>query len=78
MQELNELQDNITANHRDSLVGTRMEVLVDSDGTARSFREAPEIDGVIHVPENLKVGAFSTVKVVEATGTDLVAINYLS
>ena len=78
MQELNELQDNITANHRDSLVGTRMEVLVDSDGTARSFREAPEIDGVIHVPENLKAGAFSTVKVVEATGTDLVAINYLS
>ena len=78
MQELNELQDAITASHRDNLVGARVEVLVDSNGTARSFREAPEIDGVIHVPESLKVGAFSTVKVVEATGTDLVATNYLS
>ena len=78
MQELNELQDAITANHRDNLVGTQVKVLVDSNGTARSFREAPEIDGVVHVPENLKVGTFSTVKVVEATGTDLVAINYLS
>ncbi len=78
MQELNELQDSITAGHRDSLIGKQVEVLVDSKGTARSFREAPEIDGVIHVPDNLKVGAFSTVTVVEATGTDLVATNHLS
>ena len=27
-----------------------MTVLVDTPGIARSYREAPEIDGVIHVP----------------------------
>ncbi len=73
LQELNELQDNITAAKRDSLIGSQIEVLVDSKGIARSFREAPEIDGVILVPDHLKVGSFSTVTVVEATGTDLVA-----
>ena len=40
----------------------------------RSFREAPEIDGIIRVPELLVGGQFATVKVIEATGTDLVAV----
>ena len=75
MQELNELQDSITASRRDALIGKEIDVLVDADGVGRSFREAPEIDGIIHVPKNLEVGMFSTVKVIEATGIDLVASN---
>jgi len=46
---------------------------VDEVGVARSHREAPSIDGVVHVPDSLAVGEFHQVCVVEATGPDLVA-----
>ena len=47
--ELTELQDAITARRRDELIGRRVDVLVDAPGIGRSHREAPEIDGVVHV-----------------------------
>ena len=72
--ELSELQDSITSIKRDSLIAQDIEVLIDEVGFARSFREAPEIDGIIRVPELLVPGQFATVKVIEATGTDLVAV----
>ena len=50
-----------------------VEVLVDAVGEARSTREAPEIDGVIEVPEHLAVGEFHTVRIVDAMGPDRVA-----
>jgi ribosomal protein S12 methylthiotransferase len=73
LAELSELQDTITATKRDELIGREVEVLVDSTGVGRSFREAPEIDGVIQVPDHLPVGSFATVHVVAAAGPDLVA-----
>ena len=51
LSELRELQDAITAAKRDELLGSRVRVLVDAPGTARSHREAPEIDGIIAVPD---------------------------
>ena len=72
-RELAEVQDGITAAKRDQLIGREVEVLVDAPGIARSYREAPEIDGVIAVPDGLAVGQFHTVRVVEAMGPDLVA-----
>ncbi|HBX79114.1 MAG TPA: 30S ribosomal protein S12 methylthiotransferase RimO, partial [Acidimicrobiaceae bacterium] len=71
--ELRELQDGITAARRDSLIGTQIEVLVDAIGEARSFREAPEIDGIVQVPEHLVPGSFVTLTVTNALGPDLVA-----
>ncbi|MEI7592828.1 MAG: 30S ribosomal protein S12 methylthiotransferase RimO [Actinomycetes bacterium] len=73
LAELRELQDGITAGRRDALIGTRVEVLVDVAGTARSYREAPEIDGVISVPTTLEAGSFAEVAIVDALGPDLVA-----
>ena len=72
-RELAEVQDEITAAKRDQLIGCEVEVLVDTPGLARSYREAPEIDGVIAVPESLAVGQFHSVRVVDALGPDLVA-----
>ena len=72
-RELAEVQDAITATKRDQLIGREVEVLVDAPGIARSYREAPEIDGVISVPEHLAVGQFHTVRVLDAHGPDLVA-----
>lgn len=74
LAELRELQDNISAEHRDLLLGETIEVLVDEPGIARSFREAPEIDGVVQVPEHLEVGRFHTVVVEQVFGPDLIAI----
>jgi len=73
LAELRELQDNISAERRDLLLGATIEVLVDEPGIARSFREAPEIDGVVQVPEHLEVGRFHTVVVDQVFGPDLIA-----
>jgi ribosomal protein S12 methylthiotransferase len=74
LAELRELQDEITASRRDALIGTELTVLVDEPGVARSHREAPEIDGIVNVPEALAVGEFHTVRVVDAEGPDLHAV----
>jgi len=71
--ELRELQDAITARRRDDLIGSTVEVLIDETGIGRSHREAPSIDGVVHVPATLAVGTFQRVTIVDALGPDLVA-----
>ncbi|MEZ5204220.1 MAG: 30S ribosomal protein S12 methylthiotransferase RimO [Acidimicrobiales bacterium] len=73
LAELRELQDEITARKRDELIGREVEVLVDEPGTARTHREAPEIDGVVGVPEHLPTGTFATLTVTGALGPDLEA-----
>jgi ribosomal protein S12 methylthiotransferase len=70
LAELRERQDAITASRRDDLVGTEVEVLVDAPGVARSHREAPEIDGIVVVPETLEVGTFHAVRITGAEGPD--------
>jgi ribosomal protein S12 methylthiotransferase len=73
LAELSELQDAITACRRDALIGRTVEVLIDAVGVGRSHREAPEIDGVVHVGHDLDVGAMADVVIVDALGPDLVA-----
>jgi ribosomal protein S12 methylthiotransferase len=71
--ELRELQDDISAARGDAQIGRTVRVLVDAPGIARSTREAPEIDGVIHVATTLPVGEFAEVAIVDALGPDLIA-----
>jgi len=71
LAELRELQDETTARKRDELLGVRVEVLVDAPGVGRTHREAPEIDGVVHVPTDLIPGSFHALRVVGAAGPDL-------
>jgi ribosomal protein S12 methylthiotransferase len=73
LAELSALQDSITAARRDALIGHTLEVLVDAPGVGRSHREAPEIDGVIHLADAHAVGTFVDVDIVDALGPDLVA-----
>ncbi|MGB0111917.1 MAG: 30S ribosomal protein S12 methylthiotransferase RimO, partial [Ilumatobacteraceae bacterium] len=70
--ELRELQDDITATRRDALIGSTMSVLVDTPGVGRSHREAPEIDGIVHVDPTLPAGEFASIEIVDALGPDLV------
>ncbi|HAB58590.1 MAG TPA: 30S ribosomal protein S12 methylthiotransferase RimO [Acidimicrobiaceae bacterium] len=73
LAELRELQDDITGAKRDLLVGSEVRVLVDETGIGRSHREAPEIDGVIVVPDTLEVGEFHDVAVTATMGPDVEA-----
>jgi len=70
LAELRELQDRVTAARRDDLVGEVVDVLIDAPGVARSHREAPEIDGIISVPDHLAVGSIVTVRITGAEGPD--------
>jgi ribosomal protein S12 methylthiotransferase len=83
LRECVEVQDPITAAGRDALVGTRVEVLVDAvhDGVlvGRTFREAPEIDGIVRVVGapgsrlEARPGATVHAIVIAAAGPDLEA-----
>jgi ribosomal protein S12 methylthiotransferase len=73
IRECTELQDAITARRREDLIGSTVEVLVDAPGEARTYREAPEIDGIVTVPDHLAVGSFVEVVVTDADGPDLTA-----
>ncbi len=66
-------QEPISANYHDGEIGKTLKVLVDSPGIARSYRDAPEIDGVVFVDETLPTGRFAEVKIEDAFGYDLIA-----
>jgi ribosomal protein S12 methylthiotransferase len=71
LAECSELQDAITAQRRDLMVGTVQQVLIDAPGTGRTVHEAPEIDGVVRVPRQLAVGDLVDVEITASLGTDL-------
>lgn len=73
IRECTELQDGITAGRREALIGTMVEVLVDAPGEGRTFREAPEIDGIVILPHDLVVGSFVDAVVTGSDGPDLIA-----
>jgi ribosomal protein S12 methylthiotransferase len=73
LRECAELQDSITARRREGLIGAAVEVLIDAPGEGRTYREAPEIDGIVSLPDDLPVGSFVDVVITGADGPDLVA-----
>lgn len=72
LSEVSELQDSITQKKRNSLVGSTVSALIDAPGVARSFREAPEIDGIIRVDKGISVGTTVNLLISEAEGPDLI------
>jgi ribosomal protein S12 methylthiotransferase len=73
LRECAEMQDGITAARRDLLVGERRQVLVDAPGRGRTVHEAPEIDGIVHLPDGTVAGELLDVTVTAAVGPDLYA-----
>jgi ribosomal protein S12 methylthiotransferase len=78
LRECEAVQEPITRAARDALVGAEVEVLVDAAAdeglVGRTHREAPEIDGVVHLEaEYARPGAVVRAHVTEAIGPDLVA-----
>jgi ribosomal protein S12 methylthiotransferase len=54
LREVKAVQDEITLEKRNSLIGSRLTALADTKSTARSFREAPDIDGLIKIDEQIE------------------------
>jgi ribosomal protein S12 methylthiotransferase len=71
LRECSERQDAITATRRDALVGQVRQVLVDTPGVGRTVHEAPEIDGIVHLPLSAASGELLTVEITAAEGPDL-------
>jgi ribosomal protein S12 methylthiotransferase len=76
LRECTELQDGITAAKRDALVGQHRQVLVDTPDIGRTIHEAPEIDGIVHLPHDTTPGDLVTVEITEAEGPDLRAVPF--
>ncbi|MBI2191189.1 MAG: 30S ribosomal protein S12 methylthiotransferase RimO [Planctomycetes bacterium] len=81
LDQLMEVQKAIAFEKARAVVGRKLEILIDRLGDrrsgvweGRSYGEAPEIDGVIHVQgRDLKPGGFYDCEIVGADGYDLIA-----
>jgi ribosomal protein S12 methylthiotransferase len=73
-----ELQQSISLAKNQAQTGRRLDVMVDGAGDgvsiARSYRDAPEIDGFVVIEQELPVGEMSQVLITGAMAYDLVAI----
>jgi ribosomal protein S12 methylthiotransferase len=54
-------------------VGKQVKVLVEEPGVARTEWDAPEIDGSVHVPDDIPVGSFAAMTIADWRGYDLIA-----
>ncbi|MEY3698893.1 MAG: ribosomal protein methylthiotransferase RimO [Pseudomonadota bacterium] len=77
----------ISAKKITSLISSTMQVLVDQSkslgragGVGRSYRDAPQVDGVVHllppekVSKSYRTGEFIKVKIVDSQGLDLIGL----
>jgi ribosomal protein S12 methylthiotransferase len=78
LRDCAELQEPITNAQRLALVGTEVDVLVDTrEGdtlVGRTYRETPEIDGVVRLDGDAKPGDVVRTRVTDAEGPDLDAV----
>ena len=75
------LQQKIAEEKQKELIGTKLEVLVETKTfdnqyyVGRSYREVPDIDGLIYIPMTEKdlLGKFITCTITSVQGYDLIA-----
>ncbi len=71
LNEASDAQERILRVRQADQIGTTLMVLADEPLSGRSYREAPEIDGVIHFDREVPVGTFVDVEITDAAGPDL-------
>ena len=76
-QRLMAVQQPISLEKNQALVGERLDVLIEGQdeelSAGRSYRDAPEVDGLVLVQEELPVGEIVPVRVIAALEYDLIA-----
>ncbi len=77
LRRLMELQESITLKRNQALIGKKLDVLIEGEGdgisVGRSYRDAPEIDGLVIVDGLLPVGTIRPIQVTGAMIHDLTA-----
>ena len=77
-ERLMALQQQISLQRNQSLIGKQLKVLVDGTGDGvsitRSYRDAPEIDGYVIIEDELPLGEMTEVMVTGAIEYDLMAV----
>lgn len=75
LQRLMEAQERISLHRSQEFVGQTLDVLIEGTGdglsVGRSYRDAPEIDGVVIVENELTVGEITPVRITGAMAHDL-------
>jgi len=75
MERLMKLQEKISLYKNQYWIGKKMDVLIEGKGdgisVGRSFRDAPEIDGLVLIEDNAEVGTIVPVKISGAMTHDL-------
>lgn len=78
LRRLMALQETISLKRNQSLIGKKLDVLIEGlgDGIAvgRSYRDAPEIDGLVIIEGEIPIGEIHPVQVTGAMAHDLTAI----
>ncbi len=77
-QRLMELQQGISLARNQQMIGRTLDVLVEGSGeglsVGRSYRDAPEVDGLVIVKEELPTGEMVPVLITGATEYDLIGV----
>lgn len=77
IQQLAAIQESISEQKNRQFIGKKMEVIVDGVGDGmticRSYRDAPEIDGMVMVEDELEMGKITVVEITAALVHDLIA-----
>jgi ribosomal protein S12 methylthiotransferase len=77
-QRLMELQQGISLARNQQMIGRTLEILVEGSGdglsVGRSYRDAPEVDGLVLVKEELPLGEMAPVLITGAMEYDLIGV----
>jgi len=77
-EQLMALQQDISLERNQSFVGSTLDVLIEGQGDGlslgRSYRDAPEIDGLVIIEDELTVGDMVTVRITGAMTYDLTGV----
>jgi ribosomal protein S12 methylthiotransferase len=77
-EQLMELQQGISLERNQSFLGSTLEVLIEGQGDGislgRSYRDAPEIDGLVIIEDDLLVGDMVPVRITGAMPYDLTGV----
>ena len=77
LRRLMKMQESISLKRNQGLIGKKLDVLVEGEGdgisVGRSYRDAPEIDGLVIVNGVLPIGSIRSVQVTGAMTHDLTA-----
>ncbi len=72
------LQQNVSLERNQSFVGKTLDVLIEGRGDGvslgRSYRDAPEIDGLVIIEDELPVGTMIPVRITGAMIYDLIGV----